>query len=65
VFAGYSGWSAGQLDDELEADGWIVAEATREDVFEAGEELWSDVLRRQGGPYFTLLATMPADPSLN
>jgi putative transcriptional regulator len=65
VFAGYSGWSAGQLDDELEADGWIVAQATREDVFEAGEELWSSVLRRQGGSYYALLATMPADPSLN
>ena len=65
VFAGYAGWSAGQLDDELEADGWIVAEARREDVFEAGEGLWSDVLRRQGGSYYALLATMPADPSLN
>ncbi len=65
VFAGYAGWSAGQLDDELEADGWIVTRATREDVFEAGEELWGDVLRRQGGSYYTLLATMPADPSLN
>ena len=65
VFAGYAGWSAGQLDDELEADGWILAQAEREDVFEAGEELWADVLRRQGGSYYRLLATMPADPSLN
>jgi putative transcriptional regulator len=65
VFAGYAGWSAGQLDDELEADGWIVAQAEREDVFEAGEELWGEVLRRQGGSYYRLLATMPADPSLN
>ena len=65
VFAGYAGWSAGQLDDELEADGWIVAPATRDDVFDADEELWSAVLRRQGGSYYELLATMPADPSLN
>jgi putative transcriptional regulator len=65
VFAGYAGWSAGQLDEELEADGWIVAQPTHEDVFEAGEELWGDVLRRQGGSYYTLLSTMPADPSLN
>ena len=65
VFAGYAGWSAGQLDDELEANGWIVARATTEDVFEAPEELWGDVLRREGGPYFTLLATMPENPSLN
>jgi putative transcriptional regulator len=65
VFAGYAGWTAGQLDDELEADGWIVAQATRDDVFEAGEELWCDVLRRQGGTYYKLLSMMPADPSLN
>ena len=64
VFAGYAGWGAGQLDDELEANGWIVARATREDVFGEGE-LWSDVVRRQGGRYFTLLSTMPEDPSQN
>jgi putative transcriptional regulator len=64
VFAGYSGWSAGQLDAELEADGWIVEPAIADDVFGPSDELWSDVLRRKGGPY-ALLATMPPDPSLN
>jgi putative transcriptional regulator len=64
VFAGYSGWSAGQLDAELEAEGWIVEQAIVDDVFGAVDELWSDVLRRKGGPY-ALLATMPPDPSLN
>jgi putative transcriptional regulator len=66
VFAGYAGWGAGQLDQELEANGWIVATARREDVFGEGNgELWSDVVRRQGGRYFKLLATMPLDPSQN
>jgi putative transcriptional regulator len=65
VFAGYAGWAAGQLDDELAADGWIVVKAVRDDVFVEVDELWSDVLRRQGNSYYTLLATMPADPSLN
>ena len=66
VFAGYAGWGAGQLDDEIEADGWIVADAVRDDVFgEHDGELWTDVVRRQGGGYFSLLATMPEDPSLN
>lgn len=64
VFAGYAGWSPGQLDEELAADGWIVETATHEDVFGPSDELWSDVLRRKGGPY-ALLATMPPDPSLN
>ena len=66
VFAGYAGWGAGQLDAELEADGWIVVPAEREDVFgDEDEELWSSVLRRQGRSDFALLATMPIDPSLN
>jgi len=65
VFAGYAGWSAGQLDAEVEADGWIVAPATREDVFcDESRDLWREVLRRKGGPY-KFLATMPPDPSLN
>jgi putative transcriptional regulator len=66
VFAGYAGWGAGQLDAELEADGWIVVSAEREDVFgDEDEELWSSVLRRQGRSDFALLATMPIDPSMN
>lgn len=65
VFAGYAGWAAGQLDAELEADGWILAPARAEDVFGSEpEELWGVALRRLGGPY-AFLATMPPDPSLN
>jgi putative transcriptional regulator len=64
VFAGYAGWGAGQLDAELDAEGWIIEPATHDDVFGPADELWSDVLRRKGGAY-ALLATMPPDPSLN
>ena len=65
VFAGYAGWGPGQLDDELEEGSWIVEPALPDDVFtDQPEELWSDVLRRKGGP-FGVLALMPHDPSLN
>lgn len=65
VFAGYAGWGPGQLDDELREGSWIVEQAEPEDVFTADpDELWSDVLRRKGGP-FGVLALMPPDPSLN
>jgi putative transcriptional regulator len=65
VFAGYAGWGPGQLDGELEEGSWIVEPAEPEDVFtKEPEELWSDVLRRKGGP-FGVLALMPPDPSLN
>ena len=65
VFAGYAGWGPGQLDDELSEGSWIVEPAEPEDVFTAEpDELWSEVLRRKGGP-FGVLALMPPDPSLN
>jgi len=65
VFAGYAGWGPGQLDGELGEGSWIVEPALPDDVFTADpEELWSDVLRRKGGP-FGVLALMPPDPSLN
>ena len=63
VFAGHAGWGEGQLDGELEAEAWIVAEAEPGDAFSDGD-LWADALRRQGGEY-ELLARMPADPSMN
>jgi putative transcriptional regulator len=65
VFAGYAGWGAGQLEDELEREDWILEPALPDDAFtEAPEELWADVLRRKGGVY-ELVARMPEDPSVN
>ena len=63
VYAGYAGWSAGQLDEELEEGAWIVEAADEDDPFSEGD-IWSEALRRKGGDY-SLLATMPGDPSAN
>ena len=63
VYAGYAGWAPGQLDGELEADAWVVMEPEPGDPFSDGD-LWAEALSRKGGSY-RLLATMPADPSLN
>jgi putative transcriptional regulator len=63
VYAGYAGWAPGQLDGELEQEAWVVASAEPEDPFRDGD-IWSEALRRKGGSY-KLMATMPADPSLN
>jgi putative transcriptional regulator len=63
VYAGYAGWSAGQLEDELEQEAWVVAPAEEEDPFSDGD-IWSRALERRGGAY-RLLATMPPDPSQN
>jgi putative transcriptional regulator len=65
VFVGYAGWSAGQLEAELEEESWLVLPAEADDLFSDDPDgLWSAVLRRQGGPY-ALLSLMPPDPSLN
>jgi putative transcriptional regulator len=65
IFAGYSGWGAGQLDSELSQGAWVVAESMPGDAFTRHPgRLWSDVLRRQPGE-LRFLATAPSDPSLN
>lgn len=63
VFAGYAGWSPGQLDAEMEQDAWIVTPARPEDAF-APDDVWRRVVQRKGGN-FALMATMPLDPRLN
>jgi len=65
VFAGYAGWSAGQLAEEIGEGAWYVVDAVASDVFTtAPEGLWSRVLRRQGGQ-MALLSTYPDDPTMN
>ena len=65
VYAGYAGWTAGQLEAELRDGGWIIAPAEPADVFAADPAgLWRAVLKRQPGPT-SLLATFPDDPGLN
>ncbi len=65
IFVGYSGWSGGQLEAELLAGGWWVLDALPEDPFTPEPaELWSRVLRRQGGE-LALVSRYPPDPTLN
>lgn len=65
LFSGYAGWGPGQLEDELEEGGWMVVDAMAGDAFAAQpEELWHDVLQRQGGR-LAMLATYPPSPGVN
>jgi putative transcriptional regulator len=65
VFRGYSGWGPQQLDGELRAGAWMILPLEQGDVFTGHpEELWREVLRRQGGR-IAWLATAPADLSAN
>ena len=65
IFAGYSGWGPGQLQDELTDGAWYVVESEPGDVSSpAPERLWREVLRRQRSE-LAMVATYPDDPSLN
>ncbi|NLE81028.1 MAG: YqgE/AlgH family protein [Rhodococcus sp.] len=65
VFAGYSGWTNGQLDSELQRDDWIVISALASDVLAPPRvDVWAQVLRRQPLP-LAMLATHPIDVERN
>lgn len=65
VFAGYAGWSAGQLEEEIDEGSWLVVDALDTDVVSPRPEtMWRDVLRRQGDDV-RLWSTFPDDPGAN
>lgn len=65
LFAGYAGWSAGQLEGELEEESWFVVDAMEEDIFSSEPEaMWRSVLRRQKGQ-LAMFAWAPRDPAVN
>ncbi|MFD4369280.1 YqgE/AlgH family protein [Rhodococcus sp. NPDC058521] len=65
VFAGYSGWTYGQLESELRRDDWMVISALASDVLApARVDVWAQVLRRQPLP-LAMLATHPIDVERN
>ncbi len=46
---GYAGWSAGQLEDELQTSSWIQVDATIELVFETPTaKIWTKALEKSG-----------------
>lgn len=64
-FLGYSGWSAGQLEEEIKAETWIVVNGYDFDFFDyEPNELWQLILKHLGGKYREL-ANYPKDPRWN
>ena len=65
-FLGYSGWSPGQLEEELKTDSWIVSDRLSEDlIFETpSEDMWKRTLQSLGGR-FSVYSNYPIDPSMN
>jgi len=64
-FIGYSGWSEGQLEDEMTYGSWILADMHANYLFKSSpDELWRQVMYNKGRNY-TVISEMPEDMSLN
>ena len=65
IFAGYAGWGATQIVDEVEEGSWYVVPSTPFDAFgDDPGQLRREVLRRQPGE-LAWNSTRPLDPHLN
>lgn len=64
-FVGYSGWGAGQLQNELKEDAWIISKVKKRLLFSTNEiNLWASALKSMGKDY-GMMANFPIDPTLN
>ena len=64
-FLGYSGWSEGQLAQEINGDSWAVGNADDEHLFSAnGDAFWKYSVNRLGHSYKNW-NQFPRDPRLN
>lgn len=65
LYVGYSGWSEGQLDKEMEEGSWLIADPTPEILFDtAPDDVWKEAIKLLGKEY-AHLANMPLNPQLN
>lgn len=65
LFVGYAGWSAGQLEQELARDDWLVVPSDPYDVLGTDPEaVWAKVMRRQSD-LTRLWATLPDTVAAN
>ena len=50
IFAlGYAGWSAGQLDDEMQQNAWLIVDPDQDLIFgSAPDDLWAMAVKKLG-----------------
>lgn len=64
-FMGYSGWSAGQLLEEMNVRSWIVANMHPNYLFKSKPAfLWKQIMHNKGN-IFSVIATMPEEILVN
>lgn len=65
-FLGYTGWAANQLEDELEANSWIITKNNHESsiLSKSSEQFWKEKIIELGGEYI-IWSNAPENPILN
>ena len=64
AFAGYAGWGAGQLDNEISRGDWLISPGDATSVFDVeSERLWEDLYRRHSGQWVQAPPSSPPDGS--
>jgi putative transcriptional regulator len=64
-FVGYSGWSSGQLQEEMQYGSWVLADMHPNYLFKAEPGvLWKQIMENKGNT-FSVIAQMPEDVSWN
>lgn len=65
LLCGYSGWEAGQLQNEIKEGSWVVADAISELVFNTpSRDMWRRSLASLGAEY-AYMANIPLHPQMN
>jgi len=64
-FLGYSGWSKGQLENELVENSWVIAKVSSDIIMKnEGVDTWKKVLRSLNNRY-RIWADFPDSPEMN
>jgi putative transcriptional regulator len=64
-YIGYSGWSNGQLSEEIKEKSWLTVQANRKLIFQtSADDVWKESLKHLGGDY-EMMIHFPTDPQLN
>jgi putative transcriptional regulator len=64
-FLGYSGWDAGQLENEIKENSWLVTDVDEDAIMrDANQVSWTEYVRKAGSRY-TLWENFPENPNFN
>lgn len=64
-FLGYSGWDAGQLENEIKDDSWLVTDVDENSIMlETKDVSWTDFVVKAGNRY-SIWQNYPENPSFN